>query len=292
MKNPVLTAAAAAVGTAAGAALAAAASEQWLQLRDYELRSPKVTAPFTIVCLSDLHLSRFGRDNARLVRAAAKAGPDAIFLPGDFFDARDGGRQDNEAEARATLTALTKLAPVFFSPGNHDLRYQARTGKNALEAAMECGCHVLNGDVIDTTIRGCRVRIGGVFDHAAFEEDFAPSLWDGGEVHRLLRRTSSDEVLSLLLLHRPNTIIYIDPARWDWRIDAVFSGHDHGGLWRLPFVGGVFAPEQGFFPKYDRGVYRVGNTQLFMNSGLEGFYLVPRMFNRPEIMRVRVMPGQ
>ena len=70
--------------------------------------------------------------------------------------------------------------------------------------------------------------------------------------------------------------------------DTVFCGHDHGGIWQIPFVGGVYAPEQGFFPEYDKGEYDFGRMKMFLSAGLEGYYIVPRLFNRPEILSVTV----
>ena len=85
-----------------------------------------------------------------------------------------------------------------------------------------------------------------------------------------------------MLAHRPDSFIYGNAA-YLWDIDLVLSGHTHGGLWRLPFIGGVIAPEQGLFPEYDKGEFDLGNIKMIISSGLNGYNNIPRLFNSPEI---------
>lgn len=269
--------------SAATLALAAAAvSELSIQTTEYALHTGKLLRPIRAAALSDLHFSVFGKDNRRLLEAVRKTEPDVILLMGDFFDFHRG--RSNKELVMKTLSSLRAIAPTYLTPGNHDLRYQILTGEDWKRNAESVGVTVLNGDFCDVQIQGQNVRIGGIFDHSVYPEDFGEA-WHSSPVYAFLRDFEQTDDLTLLLMHRPNTFIYTDDA---WNIDAVFCGHDHGGIWRLPLLGGVYAPEQGFFPEYDKGEYDFGKMKMFLSSGLEGYYLVPRLFNRPEIISLTI----
>ena len=268
---------------AASTALSLAAySELSIKTTEYTLRTDKVTAPIRAAVLSDLHFSVFGRDNKRLIDAVRKIHPDVILLAGDFFDLHHG--RSNKELVIKTLDGLQSIADVYMTPGNHDLRYNILTGEDCFKYAEHAGVTVLNGEYRDIKIGGQNVRIGGVFDHASYLEDYGDA-WHTSPVYSFLKDFENTDSVSLLLMHRPNTFIYTDDP---WNFDAVFCGHDHGGIWQIPFLGGVYAPEQGFFPEYDKGEYDFGKMKMFLSSGLEGYYLVPRLFNRPEIIKLTV----
>lgn len=271
------------VGVVGVAALAAAAySELALKTTEYSLDTGKLGCPVTVTVLSDLHFSRFGKDNCRLIDAVRDTAPDVILLVGDFFDYHGG--KSNADDVKKLMTALCDISDVYMVPGNHDYRYNIKTGEDCLEYARSCGVKVFDGEYSDITVKGQNIRIGGVFDHSVYEEDYG-ERWYKSEVYEYLKKFEDTDSVKLLMLHRPNTFIYTDD---EWNIDAVFSGHDHGGIWQIPFVGGVYAPEQGFFPDYDKGEYSFGNMKMFLSAGLEGFYFVPRLFNRVEILKVIV----
>ncbi|MBQ8210535.1 MAG: metallophosphoesterase [Clostridia bacterium] len=260
---------------------ACAISEKALKTTEYTLKS-QTSAPITVAVVSDLHFSRFGKDNKRLVDAVKKMNPDAILLAGDFFDYHH--QKSNKDAVVATMKAFCKIAPTYMCPGNHDMRYNVLTGENCLDYARNSGVKVLDGEYADTVINGQNVRIGGIFDYSVYAEDYG-ERWNKSDVYAYLKNFEQTDALKLLLMHRPNTFIYTDD---EWNIDAVFCGHDHGGIWRLPFIGGVYAPEQGFFPEYDKGEYNFGKMKMFLCAGLEGYYWVPRVFNRAEILKISI----
>ncbi len=261
---------------------AAFAADKFIKTTEYTLNTGKTSEEIIMTVVSDLHFSVFGRNNCRLVSQVKQTNPDIICLPGDFFDYLRG--KDNKEIVMATLRGFANIAPVYFSAGNHDLRYNVRTNKNCLDWVRRLGVRVLDGEYENIEIKNTRMRIGGIFDHAAYEEDYG-DRWFNSEVYKFLSDFDNTDILKILLLHRPNTFIYTHD---EWNIDAVFSGHDHGGLWRLPIVGGVYAPEQGFFPEYDKGEYDFGKMKMFLCGGLEGYYFVPRLFNPPEIMKITI----
>ena len=178
------------------------------------------------------------------------------------------------ADSPVTLCKVTK-------PG-HDMRFDVQTGGDYKALAQSVGVTVLDGEYADIEIKGQKVRIGGIFDHSIYIEDYG-KRWYDSPVYEYLKDFEKTESLSLLMMHRPNTFIYTDDK---WNIDAVFSGHVHGGIWQIPFFRGVYAPEQGFLPEYDKGEYDVCGMKMFLSAGLEGYSIVPRLFNRVEILKI------
>ncbi|MCR5782423.1 MAG: metallophosphoesterase [Clostridia bacterium] len=271
-----------AIGAAAFAALISAAiSDNMLTVSEYRVGTGRLCAPLRVTALSDLHTARFGRGNKRLIRAVAGTDPDMILLAGDFFD-KTFDRTTCDA-ACSLIGDLSELAPVYFTPGNHDMRTDVEAGVNHKQLAQSAGAVYFDGGYIDRDLPQGKIRIGGIFDYGIYPEDYGEH-WHGSAVYRFMRDFEDTDRVSILILHRPNTLIYTRGQNDDWNIDAVISGHDHGGLWRLPFVGGLFCPEQGFFPEFTKGEYAINGTRMFLSSGLDGYYMVPRMFNPPEIM--------
>lgn len=272
-----------AIGAAAFAAagITALISDNLLTVSEYRVGTGSLRAPLRVTVLSDLHTAHFGRDNKRLVRAVAGTGPDMILLAGDFFD-RNHGRTNCDA-ACSLIASLSELAPVYFTPGNHDMRTDVEAGVNHKQLAQSAGAVFLDGGYLDLDLPQGEIRIGGVFDYCIYPEDYG-ARWHESEVYKFMRDFESSDRVKILMLHRPNTLIYTREQNDNWNIDAVISGHDHGGLWRLPFIGGVFCPEQGFFPEFTKGEYGISGTKMFLSAGLDGYYEVPRMFNPPEVM--------
>ena len=277
-KNLLISAMAAACGAAC---TTVAVSDLSLKTTKYTLKAD-VTESIKLAVLSDLHFAYFGKDNKRLIDAVRKISPDVILLCGDFFDTHLG--KENTERVLGTLSQLSKIAPSYMSPGNHDMRFNIETGKDFKALAESHGVTVFCGEYTDLEIKNQKLRIGGIFDHSVYLEDYG-KRWYTSPVYEFLKDFEETDRIKLLMMHRPNTFIYTNDK---WNINAVFCGHDHGGIWRLPVIGGVYAPEQGFFPKYDKGEYDFGKMKMFLSAGLEGYYIVPRLFNRPEILDVTI----
>ncbi len=276
MKNFIISAA---VAACIGAASAAAVSDLCLKTTKYKLFAETET-DIKVVAVSDLHFAKFGKNNARLIDAVKKENPDMILLAGDFFDFH--AKKSNEDAVKKLFCALSEICPVYFSAGNHDMRFNLLTGKNCFDMAAACGVRVLSGEYDDIEIRGQKVRIGGIFDHSVYLEDYGEH-WHSSDVYKFLTDFQQTDSIKLLIMHRPNTFIHTED---EWDINAVFCGHDHGGIWNIPFLGGVYAPEQGFLPEYYKGEYSFGKMKMYLSAGLEGYYLIPRFLNRAEIVSV------
>lgn len=313
-----------ALGTAAVSALGvdALVSNFTLKTTKYTYKTGLPKEKITLAVVSDMHFAKFGKDNKFLIRKIADMKPDLILVPGDFYDYHHG--KTNESLATATLAAFARIAPTYFSPGNHDKRFDARTlseskGRNSADhtvrsMAESVGVTVLDGEYVDITVKGREIRLGGMFDYAVFREDYS-FRWKDNPMNKFLQNFENTNRLKILLAHRPNTFIftadepgarrYNEPfsadepgaAREDDHRDSfyeprdtdiVFCGHVHGGMWRIPFFHGVYGPEQGFFPKYDRGEYDFGKMKMYVSTGLEGFYEIPRLNMPAEVIKFEI----
>lgn len=239
-----------------------------------------------VILLSDLHGKSFGRENSRLIAKIQEQTPDAIFLDGDMID-RSADSPD-EQELLRLIESLCEIAPVYFSLGNHELEYM-QTDTSLLTQVAEAGAVVVNDSYVDVTVAGQPLRIGGTMGHGfAFgrtEEEFTSS-----PEYVFLKAFENTELPKICLAHMPDTFIF-NGAYTLWDVDLVLSGHTHGGLVRLPFIGGLYAPMQGLFPEYDRGHFRLGtHMQMVITSGLAGHGLLPRVNNPPEIAVIDLVP--
>ena len=230
---------------------------------------------FRIVQLSDLHGSRFGENNARLLEAVAAEGPDIIALTGDFLD--EGETERELPELEALVRELSAIAPVYFVSGNHDWASgEAYTLFETLEAA---GAVCLRNEHLRLERGGDSIVLAGVDDPNGPAEMAEPD-----EFVASLRQEAPDSFVLLLLAHR---------AYWAERypeldVDLILCGHTHGGIVRLPFVGGLAASNMGLFPEYDAGLFELPSYTLFISRGLGNSVPLPRFLNTPEVVSIEL----
>ena len=237
-----------------------------------------------IALVTDLHSCRYGKGQNALIRALLAEQPDAVFLSGDIFDDREKG-----ANAQDFVRGIAKTLPCFYIWGNHE--HWSERIPEIRDFMLSQGVTVLESNVATVNIRGKQIDVCGI-DDPTYIIDFA---W-----LRQIERTaalSNPSRLKLLLAHRPEYAgIY---ARYGF--DVAFSGHLHGGQWRIPFLNwGVCAPLSGgpntdesrFFPKRAGGVYAIGDKmQLVVSRGLARESTpLPRFFNNPEFIIARLVP--
>lgn len=257
-----------------------------LSVRKYRISLPNVTNYVRITVISDLHGREFGLENARLIKKIRAQKPDAIFLDGDLID-----RSADSADVRRLLELIETLcetAPVYFAPGNHELEYM-ETDASLLEQVAAAGATLVNDSYVDVTIAGQTLRIGGTMGHG-FYFGRSQEAFEASPEYQFLMDFEQTDAPKICLAHMPDTFIF-NGAYDLWDVDLVISGHTHGGLVRLPFVGGLYAPMQGWFPTYDLGQFQLGtHMQLIITSGLAGHGWVPRVNNPPEIAVVELVP--
>lgn len=236
-------------------------------------RIPKGFSGFRIAQISDLHNASFGENNERLLSLLEEAQPDMIAITGDLIDSR---RTDVEVALRFAREAV-KIAPCYYVTGNHEARVSVYAElKAGLEAA---GVTVLENEKVTIQRSGEEITVLGV-DDPSFLADYL--FGDAAEVteQALAELAAEEDSYTVLLAHRPELFqVYADSG-----VDLVFSGHAHGGQFRIPLIGGLVAPNQGFFPQYDSGLHTQGSTNMLVSRGLGNSIVPLRINNRPEIV--------
>lgn len=233
-----------------------------------------------IIFISDLHGKLYGKDNFMLINKIADQEPDIICLGGDFID--EDNTSDDNNEFLELLKNLVAIAPTYYSYGNHDLHYFRANGHDILSDMEDLGCTVLEEKYVDIELNGISFRIGGIYDYAFNRKNLSQSNWNKDSTNKFLKEFTNTDKHTILLCHRPDCFIYGNATSL-WNIDYILCGHTHGGICQIPFVGGFIAPDQGFFPEYDKGEFIFENTKMIISSGLSGYKIIPRLFNSPEI---------
>ena len=241
-------------------------------------RIPTSFSNFRIAQVSDLHNAEFGEKNSKLLKMLSENTPDIIVITGDLVDSR----HTNMDIALDFAKEAIHIAPVYYVNGNHEARLsQYDKLKNGLK---EIGVVVLEDKAIQVENDGEKITLVGLSDpdftikDDMFEE--TPAMVNS----KLKNLIDVENNYTILLSHRPElfkTYVSCD-------IDLVFTGHAHGGQFRLPFVGGLIAPNQGLFPKYDAGLYTDGNTNMIVSRGIGNSIIPFRFNNRPEIVLVEL----
>lgn len=241
-------------------------------------RLPAAFSGYRIAHISDLHNAEFGDGNGKLLRMLADLDPDMIAITGDLIDSR----HTDINIAIQFAEGASQIAPTYYVTGNHEARIsEYKTLKGGLEAA---GVTVLSDEKVLLERGGDTVALLGLNDpsfHAA-------GGWGGDDAATVSGKLDNlhgqDDSYTILLSHRPELFqTYADGG-----IDLILSGHAHGGQFRLPLIGGLVAPNQGFFPKYDAGCYSENSTNMVVSRGLGNSIIPIRFNNRPEIVLVEL----
>ena len=251
-----------------------------LELNTYTISSSKLPQSFDgyrIAHVSDLHNAEMGKENGKLLTMLRDADPDMIAITGDLIDSRN---TDIEVALQFVREAV-KIAPCYYVTGNHEARVNEY---GELKAGMEAaGVTVLEDVKTKISIEGETITLIGVND-PSYQTDY---LFGDSETvmnTKLEELHSEKDGFTILLSHRPELFdTYADQG-----MDLVLSGHAHGGQFRLPFIGGLVAPNQGFFPEYDAGIYMEGNTNMLVSRGIGNSILPFRINNRPEVILIEL----
>lgn len=274
-------------GAATGTAMLARAAYELthFKIKRYDVISGKIPEAFhetKIIFLSDLHNTEYGRENERLLEAIKRENPDYIFIGGDMLVAKAGV---SFLPALSFVKRLAENYPVYYANGNHEYRlkiYPEQYGENVYDnyvnALKKAGVIYLCNESVNIQRQNQEILVSGLEIDAMYyhrlkrikmSEIYLPSLLG-------LRK---DERFCILLAHNP---VYF-PQYAKWGADLVLSGHVHGGIVRIPFLGGVISPQLTLFPKYDAGVFSESNSRMILSPGL-GVHSIPfRLFNMPQM---------
>ena len=259
---------------AAAAAFLIKDSREDLEISRYEVNSKKLPESFDgfkIVQLSDLHGAEFGEDGMGLVEKVKELEPDMIALTGDFVT--DEG---DLAAVKKLAGRLTELCPVYFVSGNHEFGSGlAIKVRNILERA---GVKYLSNEYLTISRGEDEILLGGVEDPLAYADMLSPD-----ELAQKMNDAAPD-AFKILLGHRN----YWMTEYPELPVDLIFCGHAHGGLIRIPGVGGLIGTDRRLFPDFDAGEYNNGRYTLIVSRGLGNSVPIPRVFNRPEIVCVEL----
>ena len=257
-------------------------SYNWLTVTLFTVWSSKISEPFRIVLVSDLHEHQFGRDNEKLAVKIREQSPDLIIIDGDMIN----GDSENADTAVELVRALKETAPVYYSFGNHEYSYMEAGHEDLTEELEAAGAVVLNYQSIDIDVKGNQIRLGGLYEYG-FETGMQSEEENERAIPYLEEYADTDRYL-IMCAHRPESFYPWDMAD-QWGIDLVLSGHLHGGQVIIPGVGGLYNSLDGFFPKFDYGQYKLGDSDMVITRGLgSNPKMLPRFNNPPEIAVVEV----
>lgn len=249
-----------------------AAFDTRLRVVTYTVVSGKVTAPVRLAVVTDLHSCAYGEDQRELLDAVAEQSPDAVMLVGDIVD--DVLPEEN---AWIAVRALAENDPSLYVTGNHE--WWSGEAERICGQMEDLGVTVLRGNGVSLTLSGQRIAFWGIDD---------PDSSTGESQLAQVGETVMENTFTILMAHRPEQI----DSYLRFPFDLIVSGHAHGGQWRIPgILNGLYAPHQGLFPKYAGGRYDFAGTTFVVSRGLaRESTKVPRIFNRPELVMVEILP--
>lgn len=234
--------------------------EQW---QIASRRIPEAFDGFRITLLTDIHGKSFGKNSQKLLQAVADAEPDLIAISGDLLD-----RYSSDEVLEPLLTGLEQIAPTYYVTGNHE--WDRDDIEQLISQVEACGVTALRNSWLELTRDGQRIILAGAEDPNGYADQMQPN-----ELVEQIRQFTADDPYILMLYHRNNSL-----DLWaGLDVDLVLAGHGHGGVLRLPFIGGLVGVDRRLFPKDCEGVYTQGRTNLAVSRGLAGV----RVWNRPHI---------
>lgn len=253
-----------------------------IEITKFNVESQKIPDAFngfTIVQISDLHNAKFGENQNKLLSKINIAKPDLIAVTGDLIDSNRTGLE----MAMEFINQAVEIAPVYYVTGNHEASTEEYT---ELEEKLKlAGVIILNDQTITLESGSSEIQLIGLADpHFSVKEN---SLYDGNtEIDAKLKRLlEKNKGYKILLSHRPELMdIYVQNS-----VDLVLAGHAHGGQFRIPFIGGLIAPNQGLFPQYSEGIYEKEQTRMIVSRGLGNSIIPIRINNRPELVVITLL---
>jgi len=251
-----------------------------LELNTYAISSSELPAAFDgyrIAHISDLHNAEIGEGNETLLAMLKEAEPDLIAITGDLIDSN----HTDIAVALAFAEAAMQIAPCYYVNGNHEAWV---TDYEELRSGLEAaGVVVLENERTELTASGDSIALLGMND-PSFPTTLVDDAMSTNIQSQLNTFWADDGTYTILLSHRPELFdLYVK-----YGADLVLSGHAHGGQFRLPFVGGLIAPNQGLFPEYDAGLYSADGTNMIVSRGIGNSVVPLRFNNRPEVILIKL----
>lgn len=254
---------------------------------EYQLYSHKVRKEHRFVVLSDLHNKSYGKKNEKLLKAIDKLAPEAVLIAGDMLTSKPGKSYE------VSISLLKKLAekyPVYYGMGNHETRLflypevYGDMGEKYEQELNKISIEFMRNEIQEY---GDNIRIIGLDMKRAYYKRFKKEPMEEAYLLETLGKAETEKY-EILLAHNPD---YFEEYA-AWGADLVLSGHVHGGMMRLPVLGGVVSPAFKFFPKYDGGIFKQGTSTMILSRGL-GMHTIPiRIFNPGELISFTLSPAK
>ena len=233
---------------------------------------------YRIVQISDLHNAKFGKNNQKLVDRIRECEPDMIVLTGDLVDSN----HTNVDRAVQFVNEIVKICPVYYVTGNHEYWLDTSEYENLMDGLASAGVIILDDQVVEISMGDAKFRLVGLDDKSLADGTLGTLL---NNAQNVAHEDSEKKEFTVVLAHEPQYFAKYAGTG----VDLVLSGHAHGGQFRLPFVGGIVAPDQGFLPEYTAGEYYMNGTEMIVSRGLGNSVIPVRMFNYPEIVCVELV---
>lgn len=244
-----------------------------LVVTQYEYASDKIEGEldgYKIVQISDLHNATFGAKNKKLLNLIKEQKPDIIAVTGDVIDSNF----TNIETAVEFVKGAVEIAPVYYITGNHEEWVEVEEKESLLKQIEQAGAQILDDKSVLLGEGEAKFRLMGL----------AEKSLQNLTLMQMTQELDMEKELVVLLAHEPQYIKRYSSTA----VDLILSGHAHGGQFRLPFVGGIVAPDQGFFPEYTEGVHKEGKSTMIISRGLGNSVIPIRLFNRPEVVCIEL----
>lgn len=267
-------------------------SNNELQVTYYYFKNYNAKNKIKIVHLSDLHEKCFGKNNKNLIKKITNEKPDLVFITGDVASFADDRMKILEEESlkiynenldyvMKTFKKIQPIAPTYFVLGNHEHVFEKFDDgfTRFKQIVNNTNVVLLINEEVSAKVGNTNINILGV-DNSNYK-DVA--------INNMVKNFEHKDGLKIILDHYPTDFALNGYFSYkNYNIDYVFSGHEHGGQIRIPFIGGIFSHEEGLFPKYSEGVHVIKNTTLIISRGLGNSTLPIRVFNRPQLIVVEI----
>ncbi len=257
-----------------------------IDVSEYEVASvkiPKAFDGFRILQLSDLHNRRFNKNNKKIVKIIEKQKPDIIVMTGDMVSSNSVGFSN----FFSLVEELDGKYPIYYIFGNHEQRLSVEKQAIIIGKLREYGVKVLNNQHEFITKDDENIEIFGLKQELIYYTNYLKSKktysYEQKDMENAIRKSDSKK-FNILLAHNP---LYFETYE-KWGADLVFSGHVHGGIIQIPFIGGFLSPERKLFPKYSGGEYEINDSKMIVSRGLGYTKINLRFFNNPEICVVEL----
>jgi len=252
-----------------------------IDVTEYTVTSKKIPKSFNgykILQLSDLHDASYGKNNSKLLKKIREINPDIIVMTGDMISTNSKSFDNFYSLAKE----VSKEYITYYIMGNHELRMPKTQQTKILENLKKFGIKILDNKSINIEKNDEYIKLYGFHQPVSTYKNILKGNFDTSFTLKNMEKIFpyiDNTNFNILLSHSPFDFDVLEK----WGADLVLSGHVHGGLIRLPFLGGFLSPERSFFPKYDSGEYCIGDSKMIVSRGLGNGTINIRVFNNPEI---------